>query len=102
MIVYEVIAIPQPELRETYEAYMRDTHVRDVLATGAFLSATMSVSDNGRYRIAYIAAQQTDLDEYLQTHAPSLRADFAAHFPKGIELTREVWAQMEEWSGPKG
>jgi hypothetical protein len=28
-----------------------------------------------------------------------LRIDFAARFPKGVSLSREVWVALERWEG---
>lgn len=96
-VVYEVTATPEPELRGAYESYMRETHIRDVLATGCFVAAQFSAAASGPFRTSYIAARQEELDRYLEQHAHRLRDDFAAHFPSGIAVTREVWTVVEEW-----
>ncbi|MGH8597071.1 MAG: DUF4286 family protein, partial [Gammaproteobacteria bacterium] len=78
------------ELITEYERYMISQHIPDVLECGYFISATFSRNGN-RYRIRYEAASQDLLDKYSEMEAPGLRNDFAAHFPNGIELTRENW-----------
>lgn len=91
MLLYEVTATVPPEHVEAYERHMRERHVADVLATGAFERAVFTHIAPGRYRVCYEAASRIALDRYLKEHAPRLRADFASHFPKGIELAREIW-----------
>jgi Domain of unknown function (DUF4286) len=97
MILYEVTAVPEPELRDDYEHYMRETHIRDVLATGCFVGAHLAVTGSGRYRTTYLASAKEHLDRYLERHAHRLRADFAARFRSGVALSREVWSVVEEW-----
>ena len=97
MIAYEVTATPEPQLRDAYDDYMRRTHIRDVLATGCFVAARFLSAASGQFRVSYIASTQEDLDRYLAQHAQRLRADFAAHFPSGIALTRDVWNVLEDW-----
>lgn len=101
VITYEITAAVRPDLAEEYEAYMRDDHIDDVLATGFFASASFSRSAEGRYRIRYYAFDQGALDTYLKDHAPALRQHFTERFPEGIELSRENWKVLEVWP-PKG
>lgn len=99
MIAYEVTAEPEERLAGSFERYMRETHIREVLATGCFQSAILASSSSGRYRTQYLARNQADLDRYLERHTAALRADFAAHFPEGVALSREVWMTVERWDG---
>ena len=96
-MTYEVTAQVEPALVSTYETYMRERHIPDLLATGRFTGASFVTSAPGRYRIRYEAATQADLDAYLRDHADRLRADFAAYFPKGVLLSREVWTALQVW-----
>ena len=97
MVIYEITAVVQAELVEEYEKYMRGRHIPDLLATGYFRGAYFTRSAENRYRIQYHAHDQKALDKYLENDANHLRADFLAHFPKGIELSREVWEVLESW-----
>jgi Domain of unknown function (DUF4286) len=97
MITYEVTAIVEAHLAETYERYMRQQHMQDVLATGCFLGADISSDAPGRYRMRYEASTGEDLERYLATHAARLRQDAASHFPEGVVLSREVWTVMQRW-----
>lgn len=97
MVIYEVTAEVDSRLAAEFEAYMTTRHISDVLATGCFLSATMSVS-GPRYRFAYMAADQTHLDRYLSDEAARLRDDVVKHFPAGIVFSRETWRVISEFS----
>lgn len=100
MLLYEVTARPEAELREALETYMRETHIREVLDTGCFVAAQFASDADGRYRTTYVAGDQAQLDRYLELHAQRLRADFAEHFPSGVTVSREVWRVVEEWQAP--
>lgn len=93
---YEVTAVVRKDLQLRYEAYMREKHIRDVLATGAFARATFDRAAEGKYRIRYEAHSQAAIDRYITDHAPRLRADALAHFPDGVDLSRDVWTRVDE------
>jgi hypothetical protein len=97
MVIYEITAIVRADLVEKYEEYMRERHIPDLLETGYFLAASISRSEENRYRIRYEARGQNALDEYLKSHAARLRGDFLEHFPEGVEVSREVWEVLESW-----
>ena len=97
MVTYEVTAVVRSDLTGEYESYMR-RHVVDVLGTGRFFSASFARSSENRYRTRYHARDQDSLDRYLAEDTARLRADFAKHFPAGVELTREIWQAIEVWS----
>jgi hypothetical protein len=96
-VTYEVTTTVEPALVEAYERYMRVTHIPDLLATGCFHGAAFTRSAPGRYRIRYQAPAEADLERYLAEHAARLRDDFAAHFPRGITVSREVWVALQSW-----
>jgi hypothetical protein len=98
MIIYEITATVRDDLSEQYETYMRETHISDLLATGFFSGARILRSGENRYRIQYEAPDQNALDTYLEAEAARLRADFLAHFPEGIELSRENWEVLQVWN----
>ena len=97
MIIYEITAIVDAGLIESYEKYMLERHIPDLLETGFFGGAKISRSGANRYRIQYEAHDKSSLDEYLNTQAARLRADFLTHFPEGIELSRENWEVLRSW-----
>jgi hypothetical protein len=98
MVTYEITAQVRGDLLERYETYMRERHIRDVLATGFFSAASFSRAGIGRYRIRYEAPDKESLDAYLREFAGPLRQHFTEHFPEGIELSRENWTVLQQWS----
>ena len=97
MISYEVIAEVSAELRTRYEVFMRDRHIPDLLATGLASGAQFDSAGEGRYRVRFAFDDRSALDRYLSTHATRLRADFVAHFPEGVTMSREVWSELRRW-----
>lgn len=97
MISYEVTVTVREDLRGRYEVYMRERHVPDVLLTGLFVGAQMLRDDDGRFRVRYEVVDRAALDRYLTVHASRLRADFAAHFPEGVDVQRDVWTGLTTW-----
>ena len=102
MVTYEITAEVREDLVPSYEAFMRGTHVPDLLATGYFVGASFSHAAPGRYRIRYEARDAGSLERYLAEHAPRLRAQFDAHFPDGVQLSREVWTVLQAWPTTPG
>jgi hypothetical protein len=100
MIIYEITATVAPALVPAYERYMRGDHIPALLGTGCFLSAAFARSAPGRYRMRYEAADERALERYRAGFAEGLRAEFAARFPEGVELAREVWTVLESWPPP--
>src|SRR5688572_21516804 len=99
MVTYEITAIVRPDLCAAYVDFMRERHMPDLLATGAFTAANIATSGPSRYRIRYEARSRAALDEYLAKDAPRLRQHFMSTFPDGIELSREEWLVLESWPG---
>jgi len=99
-VTYEVTAMVREDLCDSYEAYMREEHIPDLMQTGNFVSATLSRSDKCRYRVRYEAIDRASLERYLREHARRLREDFADHFPHGIELSREEWEVIDLFYAP--
>lgn len=94
MVRYEVTADVSPELVDQFLVYMRATHIPQIFATGCFASIAFDRATATRFRTRYEAAQRADLDRYLEQHTARYRADFAAHFPTGVTLARELWEEV--------
>ena len=95
MITYEVTArMDTPEIAQRYRDYMQGKHLRDVLASGCFTEAVLEQGSPELFRTRYVARTQDDVDRYLREHTAALRKDFAAHFPTGVQLSREVWQEL--------
>jgi hypothetical protein len=61
------------------------------------VDATIARSMPGRYRIRYRVRSLEILDQYLSRHAPQFRADFAAHLGGTVQVSREVWTELQHW-----
>lgn len=100
MITYEVTArIDTAEVAQRYVDYMQAKHLRDVLASGCFTEAVLEQGSPELFRTRYVARAQEDVDRYLRDHTAALRKDFAAHFPTGVQLSREVWVAVDRQAG---
>lgn len=97
MIIYEITAKVQKEFVETFEKFMREKHIPDLLATGYFVGAEVARFSENRYRIRYEAADKTSLDAYFNNDAKRLRDDFSGQFPEGVELSREILGVLQSW-----
>jgi hypothetical protein len=97
MISYEVTLQAQPHLAGAVEQFMTESHIPDIFRTGCFREIRFSRASAGRFRTAYQATTQADLDRYVQDHAPQFRAEFLERFPDGVNVTRETWVQREMW-----
>lgn len=98
MVIYEVTSVIRLDLIEAYERYMIEHHIPELIATGCFHSAEFTrTTPPGRYCIFYKAPDQAALDRYLSEHAARLRADVAAHFPEGMEFSRDIWTVIREF-----
>jgi hypothetical protein len=98
MIIYEVTVKVRADLAEDFEKYMRENHISEVLESGFFRGARFLRSGENLYRTQYEAEDRQVLDEYLETSAGRLREDFLAHFPSGVEVSRENWEILKVWS----
>jgi hypothetical protein len=96
MVTYEVVTTIDAAHRARFEHYMQHRHIAEVLATGCFTGATLERSADGRYRTRYQARTAEDVERYLSHHTAALRADFAAHFPEGVAVTRDRWTELSQ------
>jgi hypothetical protein len=97
MIFYEVTLQVEPALSRAIEEHMRQEHIPDIFARGCFHRIRFDRASPARFRASYEARTMSDLECYLREHAPGLRADFQAHFPTGVTVTRETWTLLESW-----
>jgi hypothetical protein len=97
MIFYEVTLQVEPDLAAKVDEYLRRRHIPDIFATGCFRRIRLDGTSPARFRTCYQAESPADVDRYLREHAPRLRAEFQAHFPTGVTLTRETWTERATW-----
>jgi hypothetical protein len=98
-VTYEVTATVDTDVCLDYERFMIDTHIPEMMATGNFASASLGRSEPGRYRVRYEAKDRAALERYLAHDAPAVRKHFVERFPTGVELSREEWETVAEFSG---
>ena len=91
MINYSILADVPVDIKDTYESYMIDRHIPDLIETGCFASASLLRSEPGRYRARYAAYDRESLERYMTQHAERLRAHVAETFSEGIKFEREEW-----------
>ena len=89
-IVYEVTAAVDSALADRFEDFMAERHLPDMMATGCFLSASLTRCVD-RFRITYVAADRAAINKYAAEYGERLRADTIGRFPNGVEITRETW-----------
>jgi hypothetical protein len=94
---YEVTLEAAPERIGEIEAYMRQTHIPEILRTGFFVRISFERSESGLFRTRYESASQEALDGYFRDHAERLRQDFRRRFPEGVVPARMVWTEIECW-----
>ncbi len=98
MIAYEVRVEVREDMAGTFESYMRQKHLPEILATGCFQTIRFERAEAGVFRTRYEALSRADLDRYLDHHAAHFRADFMVHCPEGCAVTREVLKTVESFS----
>lgn len=99
MLIYEITVTVDEALIAVYEKYMTERHIPDLLATGNFAGAFFAKNGNV-YRISYHADSREQFDAYIENHAERLRADFAEHFPTGVEVSRQVLEIVKLFPNP--
>ena len=85
MIIYNVTVSVDSEVHEMWLAWMRHTHLPEVMATGHFLDAricrVLSDGDSGAtYAIQYSCADMASYESYQNNHAPRLKAESEKYY----------------------
>ena len=86
MIIYNVTLHVEDAAREAWVAWMQNTHIPEVLATGKFREARLcrvltGASQGGTsYAVQYLVSDRELLERYYQEDAPRLRQALADGF----------------------
>ena len=85
MILYNVTSSLDAAIADDWVAFMRDTHMPEVVATGCFIKSQLlrllDEEDGGiTYAAQYYAVSLEQLEAYQAHFAPALRADLDKHF----------------------
>ena len=86
MIIYNVTVNIEESVHEEWLAWMKESHIPDVMRTGKFISSRIlrivGDEDSGgkTYSVQYSCNNMNDYLEYEHQHAASLRAEHTAKF----------------------
>lgn len=87
MILYNVTVTIDPQVEAEWIAWMKETHIPEMMKTGCFkehkflkLMSDRPDVDGNTYAIQYFAIDTEQIDRYLADHAPSLRQSHAERF----------------------
>lgn len=85
MILYNLTIIVDYEESARWLAWMKNTHMPDVLATGLFIEgkiARILAEEEGgeSYSVQYLAKSMEDFNRYEREFAPDLRRDHEKEF----------------------
>tara|TARA_R110002167_G_scaffold53573_2_gene153472 strand:+ start:267 stop:623 length:357 start_codon:yes stop_codon:yes gene_type:complete len=86
MYIYNVTTNIEESIHDQWLAWMKETHIPDVLATGKFLSAKMckvlieEEMGGVTYSVQFTAVDKETLQSYYQDHAPTLRQEASKLF----------------------
>jgi hypothetical protein len=94
--VYEVLLEAEPGLADVLASYMVERHIPAIFATGCFRRIRFDRAGSATFRTSYEGPAQ-DLERYLRDHTAAFRADFNAHFPNGVIVTRITWGSVAAW-----
>ena len=100
MILYNVTSSLDPGIADEWLAYMRDTHMPEVLATGCFIKSQLcrllNEEDDGiTYAAQYYSIGLEQLEAYQTHFAPALRADMEKRFAGKYASFRTVLEVVE-------
>ena len=100
-VIYEVDLDADAAIEGPFDTWLRD-HIADMLQFPGFLSAEVladSAPLPGRIRrtVQYRLRDGAALDDYLEKHAPRMRAQGVALFGDRFSATRRVLARREEF-----
>jgi Domain of unknown function (DUF4286) len=85
------ITLKDAETEQQWLEWMHHQHLNEVMASACFESFIMSKIDATlSYRIDYFATSTTNLNDYLQNHAPQLRQDGIEKFGNRFIASRQI------------
>lgn len=97
MIVYAVTSEVEAGTAREWLAWMRETHVPEVLATGCFTGGRIAQlldppppAGFVTFVLEYEAPTEALLTRYLAQHAPALRQSHTARYGASVRATRTV------------
>ncbi len=94
-VLYNVTVNVSDEVHDEWVDWMRDVHIKEVLATGLFTSAKFlrvhAFEQGGKtYATQYTARSMEDYERYLRENAPVLSAKTQAAFGDHVHSFRTL------------
>ena len=105
MTIYVTPIVAVSEIESEWLAWMRKTHIPQVMETGCFLECRISKiqgeEDGGSaYSCLYLAPTSEKLEEYHANHATALQQDHALRFGGKFAAFRTNLTVIEEFKAP--
>ena len=103
MILYNVTVSIDPQIEQEWLAWMRATHIPEVLQSGCFLESKISrihgEEEGGvTYSIMYTSPTQEKYDEYQRDHAPRLQKDHTEKYQGKFAAFRTLLTVVEHFT----
>lgn len=105
-VLYNVTVSINPEVEKEWLAWMKETHIPDVMRTGYFLQnricRVQDLEEEGgkTYAIQFICNSMADLMTYQNECAPALQADHNQRFQGKFAAFRTVLEIIHEHPQP--
>ena len=102
MILYNVTVSIDTNIHEEWLAWMRSTHIPQVMETGCFLESRIS-RVNGEeeggmtFAITYLSPSAEIFEKYDKEHAPLLQADHSKRYAGKFAAFRTTLSVIEEF-----
>jgi len=99
MILYEVSIKVDTDILETYMDWLTD-HVQEILKLDGFSRAEVWCDKDSNNQIIchYHLDTEKHLEDYINIHAPALRADGMERFEGKFEINRRIARLISRWS----
>lgn len=99
MIIYNVTVKIAHDVHDEWLAWMKNTHIPEVLATGkfdhhVFTKIMVDDPDGTNYSIQYYCEDLATLGDYQDNHAPALQVAHAEKFKDKFVAFRTILEQV--------
>lgn len=100
MILYNVTMNVDLSIEEEWLNWMKNVHVKDVLATGFFINhkifRLISQEQQGvTYAFQYFANSIEDIEKYQESFGPKLQMDVVNRYGEGVMTFRTLLESMD-------
>ena len=102
MILYSVTVNIDHEVHEEWLAWMRETHIPDVMATGRFKESRIGkviAQDQGgvTYSIQYLASDMESYHRYIHEDSPKLQTEHTERYEGKFVAFRTIIEVVESY-----